>query len=183
MINYSELATRNTFKDRIEYCNTALDFIGQGSDRRVYRLGDGNVFKLAKRSRGLEQNKREQELAAKSDLVAQVLYYVNSSAWVIAQECTKVTAKEFKNRTGLGWYVFCRCLRTAVALRNDEDMDQEAIQEYERYADNEFLKAYSTFVYESRIMLGDVIRLNSWGVTLRKPERLVLVDYGMQIAQ
>ena len=128
-------------------------------------------------------NKRELELATQSDLVAQVLYTVQSNAWIVSQECTKVTAKEFKNRTGLGWYVFCRCLRTAVASRNGEDMDQGSVQEYELHADNAFLKAYSTFVYESRIMLGDVIRLNSWGVTLRKPERLVLVDYGMQTAQ
>ena len=49
----------NSFSKRISYCDENIERISSGSSRIVYKINDEKVLKLAKNTKGLEQNKNE----------------------------------------------------------------------------------------------------------------------------
>lgn len=58
--SFDEFAKIPTFAQMRDYCGTRLEFLGRGSSRIAYKLGN-SVIKLARDEKGIAQNKAEAE--------------------------------------------------------------------------------------------------------------------------
>ena len=124
-------------------------YIGSGSSRRVYDLGNGYVVKVAKNMAGREQNKAEYEISSEdsSGIFAEVINISNDNSMLIMRKATKI--KDMK----VVWNYF-----------NVDD-------KYEFY-DSIYMQRLKN---KYNLLLGDFEKASSWGIINGKP---VIIDYG-----
>ena len=103
-LNY--LNNLSNIRDRIKYCDNSLEYIGHGVGKRVYKLDDTSVLKLAYNRKGLDQNKTE-ILISKYDypFLAKVYNCEKRGKWIVAEYCYLncdrdygSTFQDFKNK-------------------------------------------------------------------------------------
>lgn len=102
-------------------------FLGEGSSRYVYALGDSGkyVLKCAKNYQGLVQNKNEIEVnetgSADYDCFVRVLKYDPAMAFVVEDRCRPTEMADWKSMFGMTLFRFVQILRIVVE-RNAKDM-------------------------------------------------------------
>ena len=124
-------------------------YIGSGSSRRVFDLGNGYVIKVAKNKAGVAQNKCEYRISINdtSNLFAKVAQVSDDYTLLIMEKAIKV-----KNISNI-WNYF------NVSGKN-EFINLKRIQEMRR---------------NYNLLLGDLARESNWGIINGKP---VIIDYG-----
>lgn len=124
-------------------------YIGSGSSRKVFDLGNGYVLKVAKNKAGIAQNKMEYKISLtdSSNLFAKVIQASENFNALIMEKADKIT--DFS-------YV-CSYFKAENIL--------EVLT----------LKEFQNLYYRYNLLLNDLCRTSSWGIINEKP---VVIDYG-----
>jgi hypothetical protein len=181
-----EFSKLTSFKKRIQYCQERLKRISSGSARIVYMVDDTKVLKIAKNEKGLNQNDVEVSYSNYhdiKDITAQVFAYDNNDLWVEMELARKVTPKIFESIVGFSFDDYCEALDkyfervNPQRARTRSNIDQE---KYDAMWENEFIYDIFTFIGAYETPVGDLKRLNSYGLVKRNGEdTIVLIDYGI----
>lgn len=124
-------------------------YIGSGSSRNVFDLGNGYVMKVAKNRAGIAQNKSEYRISSidSSNLFAEVI------------------------RVSRGFDILV--MRKAYRIKNFGD-----ILDYYKVRSNEDLfglREFQKIQYKYNLLSGDLSRVSSWGIINGRP---TIIDYG-----
>ena len=124
-------------------------YIGSGSGRKVFDLGNGYVIKVAKNKAGIAQNKSEYKISSidNSDLFAKVTQASNDFELLIMQKADNIYNISYV------WKYF------NVTSKRQLFKSKE-LQNIKRRYD---------------LLLGDFARRSSWGMINGRP---VIIDYG-----
>lgn len=124
-------------------------YIGSGSGREVFDLGNGYVIKVAKNKAGIAQNKSEYKISSydDSDLFAKVIQASDDFSLLIMQKANKIS-----NILYVFSYFNVKSKR--------ELMRSKELQNIRR--------TYN-------LLLDDLSRKSSWGIINERP---VIIDYG-----
>lgn len=124
-------------------------YIGSGSSREVFDLGNGYVIKVAKNEAGIAQNKSEYKISISdnSKLFAKVIQVSKDFSLLIMEKAKKL------NDISYVWEYF--------DVKNKKELfNSEQIQNIK--------KNYN-------LLLGDFNRESNWGILKGRP---VIIDYG-----
>jgi hypothetical protein len=184
-----EFSKLTSFNKRIQYCQERLKRISSGSSRIVYMVDDTKVLKIAKNEKGLNQNDIEATYSNYhdiKDITAQVFAYDDNDLWVEMELARKVTPKIFQQVVGVSFDDYCDALdkyfeavnpQKAVRSWSRSSISQE---KYDAMWDNEFVYDIFTFMGGYDTPVGDLQRLNSYGLVKRNGvDTIVLIDYGI----
>lgn len=185
--NMDEFKQLNSFNKRIQYCNANLKRISSGSSRIVYMIDSEKVLKLAKNQKGLAQNEVEIQYGNEGyleDIVAKVYDYDENNLWLEMQLAKKLTKSFFKKITGFNFDDFAAAVYNygvdsgnAGRHAQKRNVDKEVVEEM---WENEFTYGIFDFIGNYGVPVGDLTRLNSYGVVSENGvERVVLIDYGL----
>lgn len=124
-------------------------YIGSGSSRQVFDLGNGYVIKVARNRAGMAQNESEYRISCydKSDLFAKVVPVSNDLRFLIMEKADKIY-----NISDV-WKYFN--VNSKVELFNLKEL-------------KDIMKNYN-------LLMSDLNRKSSWGMINGKP---VIIDYG-----
>lgn len=124
-------------------------YIGSGSGRTVYDMGNGYVVKIAKNEAGVAQNKSEYNISANeySNLFAKVVQVSNNFNLLIMEKAEKI------NNISYVWDYF--------KVTNKRELF--SIRELQNIKKN------------YNLLLGDFGKKSSWGTINGRP---VIIDYG-----
>lgn len=174
-----------SFNSRITYCNENLKRISSGSGRIVYIIDDTKVLKLAKNKKGVAQNEVEIEYSNYfeiKDIVARVIDYHMDDLWVEMELARNATKSNFKQITGFNFDDYCAAINNYYYDTNPRkgykmDISQDLVNEM---WENEFTYSFFQFIGDYGVPVGDLKRLNSYGVVNRNGEdTIVMIDYGL----
>ncbi|TGY44409.1 hypothetical protein E5347_06245 [Clostridium sartagoforme] len=124
-------------------------YIGSGSSRNVFDLGNGYVIKVAKNIAGIAQNMSEYRISSfdSSDLFAEV-----------------IEVSEYFN--------------TLIMRKADKIRDFRYILDYFKVGSYEELfrlREFQNIQYKYNLLFSDLSRMSSWGIINGRP---TIIDYG-----
>lgn len=124
-------------------------YIGSGSSRNVFDLGNGYVIKVAKNRAGIAQNRSEYRISSldTSDLFAEVIEVSEYFNTLIMRKADKI--RDF------------RYILDYFKVRNYEELFR--------------LTEFQNIQYKYNLLLSDLIRMSSWGIINGRP---TIIDYG-----
>jgi len=124
-------------------------YIGSGSGRKVFDLGNGYVIKVAKNAAGIAQNKSEYKISSNDDsnLFAKVIKVSNDFSLLIMQKADKI-------------YDFSYVWKYFNVTSEKEFFNSKQLQNIKR---------------NYNLLLDDFARKSSWGIINGRP---VIIDYG-----
>lgn len=186
--------------DLRDYARARFVKLGEGSDRVVYFLGNGKVLKIAKNTRGRDQNANEVEIGSNprfTNIVARVFEWApDGRAWIISEhvfpfqrgydfEQAVMSVQEF--RTLVSWMSrspsFLQAVRNYV-VRDSGFLKKREQKEYEKaLLSFPFLANLYALLRETGIAYRDLQMFDHYGFA--SDGRLVVLDYGLktQIAE
>lgn len=176
----------NSFNSRIKYCERFLQRISSGSGRIVYKIDDKKVLKLAKNKKGLAQNEVEISHGNYhdiSDVIAMVFDSEPNNLWVEMELARKVRVADFKRIVGFNFKDYAKGVSNAgnAANQHKNKMKYELDKDlYQEMWDDEFVNSMFNYVASYDLPVGDLTRLNSYGLVQRYGgDYIVLVDFGL----
>lgn len=124
-------------------------YIGSGSSRKVFDLGNGYVAKVAKNAAGIAQNKMEYKISStdSSNLFAEVIEISKDSSTLIMKKADKIY-----NFSYVCHYFKVRSIIDVLKLKRFQNIEC-------RY----------------NLLLNDLRRTSNWGIINGRP---VIIDYG-----
>jgi hypothetical protein len=179
-----ELKSKNSFVEKIRYCNTHLKRIGSGSARIVYDIDGYSVLKLAKNRKGLAQNEVECDSYLQNyDVVARIYDYDEKKYLFIEMEkAQKLTKNKFKEINKFSFDNYIKVLSNAIRENNGYKpkhvIDENIISVIKN---SDFFSDITKLIFEYDLPFGDLGRLSTYGIVKDRDgnNRLVLVDYGL----
>ena len=182
-----EFKTLTSFNKRIKYCENNLKRISSGSARIVYAIDNEKVLKLAKNKKGLAQNEVEIGYGQYHDLtnvVAKIFDYETNNLWVEMELARKVRVADFKQIIGFDFKTYSIAITNYGNNTNQQKnkmkypkLDSEIT---EAMWENEFIYSIFSFIGNYDLPIGDLTRLNSYGIVKRDGEDIiVIIDYGL----
>jgi hypothetical protein len=170
--NKFELKKLQTFDNInviINYADTFLDKLGQGSSRAAYLLNSKTVLKVAINEKGLAQNEAEVDVFTnpKSKLIVAKIHKADKDyKWVISDLVNPIYNKdEFAQGAGVDWKTFYDVLENVIRYHDDMPSGLD-----------KFTQAVITTAKENKLLFGDLSQIDHWG---KAPDgRVVLLDYG-----
>lgn len=183
--------TRQPGKAKESYANANLKYLGSGSARKVFDIGNGNVLKIAQHEYGQSQIKNEVEVCnrwCKTGLFATIFDYDKENYdWLIMEKVNTFSNSEFKSTFGLDgdslWEFYDSIVENnsssvAMAIENcladPENLYFE--KQYPNITDlgQKLLEVFFTLV--SKYGVDDISREDHFGLT--EKGRIVVLDYG-----
>lgn len=124
-------------------------YIGSGSSRKVFDLGNGYVVKVAKNNAGIAQNKMEYRISLtdSSNLFAKVIQASDDFYAIVMQKADKIYDFSYVCN-----YFNVESIRDVINL-----------------------KKFQNIHYRYNLLLNDLCRTSSWGIINGKP---IIIDYG-----
>lgn len=171
----ANLEKLETYAARKKYAENNLKHLSSGSSRIVYLTPGKTIIKLAKNDRGIAQNKAEANPKMKSKYLNPILGYAKNYAWIEVPYLEKITAREFKDMTGLEFDDFGEALRFGLKDISGNS-DTEKPKKFEEVAKSDIYKEVRDIGEKFKLMPGDLARISSWGVKDKHP---VLIDAGL----
>lgn len=125
------------------------NYLGSGSSRRVYDLGNGYVVKVAKNRAGVEQNRAEYYIWEEdsSGIFAEIFGVSSDYSMLIMRKGKKI-----------------RSMKTIWRYFDAEDEDEFYYSPYMQRLKQKY-----------KLLLGDFEKTSSWGIIDGRP---VIIDYG-----
>jgi len=181
-----DFKTINSFNGRKKYCEEHLQRISSGSSRIVYKIDNEKVLKLAYNKKGIGQNEVEIEYSQYGDIedvVARTLKHHPENLWVERELAKKVRVADFQKVTGFKFSDYQKAIHNyGVDSGNSrggykQDIDPKIV---EAMWESEFTYAMFDFIGNYGIPVGDLGRLNSYGLVKRNgSDTIVMIDYGL----
>jgi hypothetical protein len=183
-----EFSKLTSYNKRIQYCQERLKRISSGSSRIVYMVDDTKVLKIARNKKGLAQNDVE---ATNSnyhdikDITARVFAYDDNDLWIEMELARKVTPQIFQQVIGFTFDDYCGAISNYYSNNNPQkaryirkyNIDKETV---DAMWENEFIKDIFSFLGGYEVPVGDLCKLNSYGLVKRNGEdTIVMIDYGI----
>ena len=182
--SFDEFVSLSSYAKRIKYCNEKLRRISSGSSRVVYQVDDEKVLKIAKNQKGIAQNDAENDwVIQRSDSVAKVFETDKDGLYNEMELASKVSPSIFKSLVGFDFNKITDYLPYAVnkliaGVRERYVMPTE--NEINFINNSEWLQNLTNLVAEMEMPMGDLFKLNSYGVVKRNGNPyVVLIDYGL----
>ena len=162
-----------------------ITYISSGSSRKVYKLNDDVVLKLAKNKKGSGQNYVEADWALpKYGCVAD--WYKTSdedNIWILSELCPKARISDFSRLLGVSWqnyieYVKYICAdRNPAQNRNNMFKPEQPEQFYDWIEREDLLGYIYSYIGDYNPPVGDLIRISSYGIN--HDGDIVLIDSGL----
>lgn len=160
-----------------------IDYVSSGSSRKVYKVSDTKVLKLAKNVKGSAQNNTEADWALPRYGCVSDWYAVsnNDSIWILSELCHKAKQSDFRTRLGISWRDYINYVRYICSERNPRDYRYFHIERPEKFSEwieEENLLGYIyEYIGDFNPPCGDLIRISSYGINTAG--EIVLVDSGL----
>jgi hypothetical protein len=183
-----EFSKLTSFNKRIQYCQERLKRISSGSSRIVYMVDDTKVLKIARNKKGLAQNEVEatnSNYHDVKDITARVFAYDQNDLWIEMELARKVTPKNFLEVTGFSFDDYCTALNNyAIDVNPQRNRNIRKQPQDKNIIDamweDEFTYDIFTFIGGYDVPVGDLCKLNSYGLVKRNGEdAIVMIDYGI----
>lgn len=174
--SYAALARVMTGKE-------GIDYISSGSSRKVYKVSDTKVLKLAKNVKGSAQNNTEADWALPRYGCVSDWYAVsnNDSIWILSELCHKAKQSDFRTRLGISWQDYINYVRYICSERNPRNYRYYHIERPEKFSEwieEENLLGYIYgYIGDFNPPCGDLTRISSYGINTAG--EIVLVDSGL----
>lgn len=174
----SSLDTEEAF----EYCTKELgQNVGEGSSRAVFQIDDVQVLKLALNEKGIAQNRVEASTKEmKSPLFPYILYVDENNKWLVTEYVLPAEGKDFEHCLGFGCgHFFYHIIESIKGLKYDGGMSAYEDEFVPYFGDSEFYRLLAKYILDYDIPIGDIQRIENWGVTKRNgKDTLVILDPG-----
>lgn len=160
-----------------------IDYVSSGSSRKVYKVSDTKVLKLAKNVKGSAQNNTEADWALPRYGCVSDWYAVsnNDSIWILSELCHKAKQSDFRTRLGISWRDYINYVRYICSERNPRNYRYFHIERPEKFSEwieEENLLGYIyEYIGDFNPPCGDLIRISSYGINTAG--EIVLVDSGL----
>lgn len=160
-----------------------IDYVSSGSSRKVYKVSDTKVLKLAKNVKGSAQNNTEADWALPRYGCVSDWYAVsnNDSIWILSELCHKAKQSDFRAKLGISWRDYINYVRYICSERNPRDYRYFHIERPEKFSEwieEENLLGYIyEYIGDFNPPCGDLIRISSYGINTAG--EIVLVDSGL----
>lgn len=165
----------HSLSKKVQYTKSKLKKIGEGSSRIVFDLEDGYVLKLAKNTKGIEQNSIENDPELqKTNLVPVVKNSHKEDIFLISEKASPIKEKYFENISKINFKDFSEALKLNKKL--DDGKIQEIPEKYKDVLENDFYQDVYNLMTNFDFSPGDLGRISSWGSLKNK---LVLLDSGL----
>ena len=177
-----ELTSIPNFNKRVQYCKQHLGMpIGNGSSRIVFQISDEKVLKLAKNTKGIEQNRAEDDYCI--NVSPTIFERDDKYTWLVSEYVLPAKKQDFKECLGISFEDFVGFLRRSNIIHNNARVTWGAMQ-YEQYLEllenNEDLQEFDEYIGNYNPPIGDLTRLANYGMTLRSNiPTIVLLDAGL----
>jgi len=186
-------STIPTFKDRIKYCKDRLKLIGNGTSRIAFQVDDKKVLKIAKNSKGIAQNIKEEDWGRNQYGCFAKIYEAdtNNHTWIEMELASKVTFKNFIEHFGLSAKsllpVFEYVYNTYTDInKNNKLPEKEQIEEFlkNNIYNKKNKELYNLYQYildyqPDKLTIKDWCRSDNWGKVNRNgKEYYVIIDDG-----
>jgi hypothetical protein len=191
------LKSLDTFKKREKYCNDTLKRISSGSSRAVYQLNDKMVLKLAKNTKGLDQNMNEQEdwLQQQYGSILPKVYdsyfdhKLEGYLYVISEYAKNITIQRFQEIIGVPFDSYVHYIseryygprgNNSMANMHKSYLTPEVLKLMKEESDREdFVETVCGVIADNNLHVGDLARIGSYGEVVREGYNSVVIrDYG-----
>lgn len=180
----------SSFRKRIDYCGKYLKRLSSGSSRIVYIVDEQKVLKIAKNTRGLEQNRAEGDYFIQKKYIDVVTEMYDKDdqnyTWILCERARKLTPNKFTEMVGIPLSKVDFYLNLKYAQEKNAKVDKKAFftfltgDEITKIENSSFCQEILSMMYEVNLLPGDLGRLSSYGIVKRKDkEVVVLLDYGV----
>jgi hypothetical protein len=179
--NMETFKSIKSFSGRIKYCEEHLQRISSGSARIVYKIDNEKVLKLAKNQKGIAQNNVESEyyLQDHYPIVAKCFDSDEDGMFVEMELAQRCSPSQFKKIVGFDFNLLFPYLNNMFKKYNTPDMYIDP-KTKEMMDNNEWLYDLTSLIGDYDMPIGDVTRLNSYGIVKREGiDMVVLIDYGL----
>lgn len=185
--NMETFKSLSSYLKRIQYCKLHLQRIAEGSSRIAFKIDDEKVLKLAKNKKGIIQNEGEADLGYNNyyyTCIARVFEFDEKNYTFVEMEIArKCTPNDFKRIVGFD-------VETVVKLIEHElhgDYRYRHLPKHEfnpddidKMYENEFITNLVDLVHSAEVMIGDLKKINSYGIVNRDgQDEVVVIDYGL----
>lgn len=177
--NWKEFKALEYNDDMVEYAKKYLDEVGKGSSRDVFVFSGSKVLKIAKNDAGIAQNETEVYLSEISkgkgvSVVTNILQHDPEFRWTLAQisragskEKPIESTQKFAELAGIDWDTFRQIVE---GRRGVDEIDMSP-------PTKALIEIVLELIDRDQLMPGDVLKLDSWGVT--GDGKIVLLDFGL----
>lgn len=168
-----------SFRQRIAYAQQRLPRISSGSSRIVYKIDDNHVLKLARNPKGIAQNGVESDGYIQSmNIVANVVDYSDNDLWLISEYVDNIKKNEFGQITGIPFDLFVDALMHEAHRAGQRGAYQGKVtyEQMQELYENDFFEEIIQVMTNMDLLVGDLVRLGSYGKTKRGA--VVLRDAG-----
>jgi len=155
----------------IEYADSRLEYLGQGSARTVFRFTGTKVLKLANTlTKGVSQNKAEVDIYTNpktASITTKIFDYDPKFRWLVSEIVRPFTDEDdFGQIAGVSWRAFEEMLYQRRMPEGWDDVDPEILR----------LMHAALTLGNVGLVEGDLTVLKHWGKTA--DGRVVVLDYG-----
>ena len=187
-------STIPTFKDRIQYCKDRLKLLGNGSSRIAFQVDDKKVLKIAKNSKGIAQNIKEEDWGRNQYGCFAEIYEADydNHTWIEMELARKATAKDFVNHFGVNLMEFTNVLHymfNQYSNRSNYWFSEEEKIKLDHFFNENIYNEQNEELYNlyhymldyqpDKASINDWTVKSNWGVVNRNGEEwLVIIDDG-----
>jgi hypothetical protein len=204
--SFKEMDDLPTLKEKFDYLESHLEFMGKGSSRVAFILTTKRVVKLAINMAGIEQNKAEFEAYSKAgnkNAYAKVYQHDPKFNWIVSELVNPIRHEnEFYKKYGFSPEtilffvrrnpssveeldkVIKNTIKNYEALLAGENTDEglhniltKNIERYQSLLKQQQLKELIVELATKRVDVSDLTTPGHWGKTA--DGRLVILDYGL----
>lgn len=169
----------SSFNKRVQYAQQHLRRISSGSGRIVFEIDDNKVLKIAKNTKGLEQNTTESEWFIQEhygDVVTKLYDSHMDDYWIEMEKAKRVGPATFKKITGIDFNVFSEYIR----YKKSGLVSKDNVDAFKKLDNNPFVYRIMDMIGNYDMPYGDFLRLSSYGIVNREgKDKIVLVDFGL----
>lgn len=190
--SYEKLSTFENLFDCARYCEKTLTRLGVGTSRRVYKLEDGKVLKLANDEKGKEQNKYESALTQSNEMpsfMAKIYNFDKNGIYLEMEQAKPITDAEFEKIVGISFKLYQKVITSIINPKTEskrakwlktfyKDKCEEILLNIEKYP---FVQEISNYLTNTNSEIKHkLFNLSNYGLVNRDgKETLVLTDFGM----
>lgn len=189
--SFEEFNNIKSYSGKLKYANERLQKLSSGSSRVVYKVDEEKVLKIAKNSKGIEQNSTESDWSLQRgySIVAKIFESSDENFFVEMEYAKKVSPKRFQELTKISLADIDKVfidLRIANNPRSYNVPLSDELRNKEKNAlaiveGNEFLSELWDMIMNYDMEYpGDFGRVSTYGEVIRDGNpKIVLIDFGL----